>query len=76
MSDEVATVKWSGEVMGMRVHVLSDGRRIIDAEDLDRFFGRLVTGKNEDGSNFDVDGFAAAFGRFMNGSTESESEGT
>lgn len=64
---DLPAVKWSGEVMGLKVYVLDNGQRIIDAEDMDRFFGLLVTGKNEDGTDFDVDGFAAAFGRFMNG---------
>lgn len=33
MSD-VPVAVWSGEIMGVKVHVLDDGRRIIDAEDM------------------------------------------
>jgi hypothetical protein len=41
MSDELPHATWSGVIGGIRVHVLSDGRRIIDADD----FHRLLNGE-------------------------------
>lgn len=36
---------WSGRIMGIRVHVLDDGRRIIDGNDLARVFDRIAAGE-------------------------------
>lgn len=46
---------WSGEICGVRVHVLDNGERIVDADD----FTRLLNGEGPEG--FDVDEFAAKF---------------
>lgn len=51
---------WSGEIYGIKVHVLDDGRRIIDADDLNRVFDGTETIE-------DLTGFAKAMRRFMNG---------
>lgn len=51
---------WSGEIMGMKVHVLSDGARIIEADSLERFLnGDLVID--------DPVAFAVSFTRWKNG---------
>jgi hypothetical protein len=44
VSGEAAVAKWEGEVMGMRVAVLDDGERIVNADDLAGFFERLESG--------------------------------
>lgn len=57
---------WSGEIMGVGAHVLDDGRRIIDAADLDRLFQRVATGE------FDVaaaEEFARQYKAWMAGGT-------
>jgi hypothetical protein len=47
----------SGEIMGVKVHVLDDGRRLIDAEDLERLFRGEIRG-------LDLAAFAVAFGEW------------
>lgn len=50
---------WSGSIMGVRVHVLDDGRRIIDAEDLAQVFERVATG------DLDVERFCEEMVKFQ-----------
>jgi hypothetical protein len=52
---------WSGHIMGIGVHVLDDGRRIIDAEDLTMLFERIGSG------DLDAVTFAEAFRSFADG---------
>ena len=58
---------WSGDIHGIKVHVLSNGQRIIDQDDCHRLFGLLdgIAGGAE--SKFDPDTFATDFADFMNG---------
>ena len=55
---------WSGEIMGVTVHVLNDGRRIIDAESMQRLFMDIANGEDDD---FDATAFATEFGSFAKG---------
>ena len=65
MSDEDLPVAvWSGEIMGVTVHVLNDGRRIIDADAISRLFSDIANGEDDD---FDPTAFAAEFSSFMKG---------
>lgn len=57
MSDLPKAV-WSGAIMGVKVHVLDDGRRIIDADDLENLFERIGSGE------VDALEFATAYRRF------------
>ena len=57
----VACAVWSGEVMGVPVHVLDDGRRIVDAEGLTAALERIGAG------TLDAGAFAAAYNAWMRG---------
>lgn len=57
---------WSGEIMGIRVHVLDDGRRIIDADDLVKVFERLGSG------DLDPTEFGKAMAAFSHGESPSK----
>ena len=52
---------WSGEVMGVPVHVLDDGRRIVDVEGLTAALERIGAG------TLDAGAFAAAYNAWMRG---------
>lgn len=52
---------WEGSLFGIRVYVLSDGRRIVNAEDVQR----LLSGDID----FDLTDFGEAFAKFMRGET-------
>lgn len=56
--DALPVAVWSGEIMGIKVHVLDDGRRIIDADD----FAKVLMGGMPDA---DVMTFARAFREWM-----------
>lgn len=47
MVEVVHDVVWSGEIMGIRVHVLENGKRVIDARDIEKLFG-LAEGEGFD----------------------------
>ncbi|HET9045063.1 MAG TPA: hypothetical protein VFN70_18035 [Burkholderiales bacterium] len=68
MSAPLPTAKWSGTIMGIRVHVLDNGQRIIDAEDLTTIFERIATG------DLDPTKFGEAMARFKAGEVPSLSE--
>lgn len=61
MSEQLPVAVWSGEIMGVRVHVLDNGMRIVDAEDMWSLLERM----GEPG--FDLVGFATSFSRWQNG---------
>lgn len=69
--NELPTAVWSGEIMGVKVHVLDDGRRIVDADDLWRLINRV-----ESGDDFDVEAFGKEYAEFMNGATPHKGEVT
>lgn len=61
MSDELPHAVWSGEIMGLRVYVLSDGQRIIDGKDFAEFLEKF----SDPDPTFDLEGFVEVFGRWM-----------
>lgn len=62
----IPTAVWSGQIMGIGVYVLDDGRRIIDADDLTMVFERIGSG------DLDPDAFGQAIKRFFDGETPGE----
>jgi hypothetical protein len=63
MSDpDMPVAVWSGEIHGIKVHVLDNGQRIIDADDLRQLFSECTL------DSFDMSEFAKAFKSFMDGS--------
>ncbi len=70
MSEEQLPVAvWSGEIMGVQVHVLDDGRRIVDSASFNRVVGNLMgdIANGEEDDDFDPIAFAEAFAKFMRG---------
>lgn len=61
--ERVPVAVCSGEIMGLKVHVLDDGSRIIDAADLEILVEKLGD------SDFDMPAFARAYRRFVEGET-------
>jgi hypothetical protein len=60
--DALPKAVWSGDIMGVKVHVLDDGRRIVDADSLETFLTRL---ERTDG--VDLDAFSKAYKAFLEG---------
>lgn len=56
---EMPKAVWAGSLFGVRVYVLEDGRRIVDAEDVHR----LLNGEMPEG--FDMEDFGEAFARWQ-----------
>lgn len=67
---ELPKAMWSGEIMGIRVHVLDDGRRIIDADDLTEVFERIGSG------DLDPEAFGKAMAQFTVGEVPQTSTDT
>lgn len=63
---------WSGTLFGLRVYVLSDGRRIVDADDLRAL---LESFASEGGPGFDLGDFGEAYASFMRGDSMPPSSG-
>ncbi len=62
--ERIPVAVWSGTLFGLRVYVLDNGQRIVDAEDLHKFLEGLASG---DGLGFDLRDFGDAYARFMRG---------
>ena len=60
---EMPKAVWSGTIMGIGVHVLDDGRRIIDAAGFETLLERLLEEKDDAALN----AAAAAFASFAAG---------
>jgi hypothetical protein len=69
---EIPKAVWSGEIMGLKVHVLDNGQRIVDCESFQEFLEQLAD-ESEEGV---YDDFVEEFHRFMNEDPRtSDSEG-
>jgi hypothetical protein len=60
MSDLPKAV-WSGEIMGVVVHVLDNGQRIVDGKSFASFLEKFL----DPDPAFDLEGFADVFGHWM-----------
>ncbi len=63
-AERIPVAVWSGTLFGLRVYVLDDGRRIVDADDLHKFLEGLASG---DGPGFDLRDFGDEYAKFMRG---------
>ena len=57
--EELPIAVWEGKLFGIKVYVLSDGRRIIDADDFNALFDKITTE--------DLPAFSRAMAEFMKG---------